>query len=128
MWKNRSVSVVALALATGLWLLAPTSPRILSAAPTDSTPAVGPQYDSTHVYVNPDDFDRFVASLLATFGGTTSKLGVFTVTPTPSSTMSQVVLTPVGSLSVFGFKTPIPFPFGAERTGYLVTDLSGPAA
>ena len=24
---------------------------------------------------------------------------------------------------MFGFKTPIPYPFGAERTGYLVTDL-----
>src|SRR5580700_794083 len=85
--------------------------------------AVGPQYDTTHVYVAPQDFDRFVASLIATFGGTTTKQGVFTVTPTPSSTMSQLVLTPVGSISVFGFKTPIPYPFGAERTGYLVTDL-----
>jgi len=64
-----------------------------------------------------------VASLLATFGGTTSKQGVFTVTPTPSSTMSQLVLTSVGTISVFGFKTPVPYPFGAERTGYLVTDL-----
>jgi hypothetical protein len=35
------------------------------------------------------------------------------------------VLTPVGTLSVFGFKTPVPYPFGAERTGYLVTDLDG---
>ncbi len=87
------------------------------------TVAVAPQYDTTHVYVAPEDFDRFVASLIATFGGTTSKQGVFTVTPTPSSTMSQLVLTPVGTVSVFGFKTPIPFPFGAERTGYLVTDL-----
>ena len=85
--------------------------------------AVGPQYDTTHVYVVPEDFDRFVASLVATFGGTTSKQGVFTVTPTQSSTMSQLVLTPVGTLSVFGFKTPIPYPFGGERTGYLVTDL-----
>ena len=85
--------------------------------------AVGPQYDTTHVYVAPEDFDRFVASLLATFGGTTTKQGVFTVTPTPSSTMSQLVLTPVGSISVFGFKTPIPYPFGLERTGYLVTDM-----
>jgi len=92
---------------------------------TAGTPvvAVGPQYDSTHVYVDAKDFDRFVASLLATFGGTASKQGVFTVTPTPSSTISQLVLTPVGTLSVFGFKTPIPYPFGAERTGYLVTDL-----
>src|ERR1700751_4373868 len=85
--------------------------------------AVGPQYDTTHVYVAPQDFDRFVTSLVATFGGTTTKQGVFTVTPTPSSTMSQLVLTPAGSVSVFGFKTPIPYPFGGERTGYLVTDM-----
>src|ERR1700756_1360023 len=87
--------------------------------------AVGPQYDTTHVYVAPQDFDRFVASLVATFGGTTTKQGVFTVTPTPSSTMSQLALTPAGTVSVFGFKTPIPYPFGMERVGYLVTDLDG---
>jgi len=85
--------------------------------------AVGPQYDTTHVYVAPHDFDRFVASLIATFGGTTAKQGVFTVTPTPSTTMSQLVMTPVGTVSVFGFKTPVPYPFGLERTGYLVTDM-----
>src|SRR5450432_1572521 len=94
---------------------------VLSAATPNV--AVGPQYDTTHVYVSPGDFDRFVASLITTFGGTTSKQGVFTVTPTPSRTMSQLVLTPVGSISVFGFKTPVPFPFGLERTGYLVTDI-----
>jgi predicted enzyme related to lactoylglutathione lyase len=85
--------------------------------------AVGPQYDTTHVYVAPQDFDRFVASVIATFGGTLAQAGVATVTPTPSSTRMQLVLTPVGSLSVFGFTTPIPYPFGSERTGYLVTDL-----
>lgn len=85
--------------------------------------AVGPQYDTTHVYVAPEDFDRLVASLLATFGGTASKQGVFTVTPTQSSTMSQLVLTPAGTVSVFGFNTPIPYPFGLERTGYLVSDM-----
>src|SRR3984957_6349667 len=85
--------------------------------------AVAPQYDTTHVYVAAQDFDRFVASLIATFGGTTTKQGVFTVTPTPSSTMSQLVMTPVGTVSVFGFKTPVPYPFGSERTGYLVTDV-----
>ena len=88
-----------------------------------SNVAVGPQYDTTHVYVAPEDFDRFVASILATFGGTTSKQSVTTVTPTPSSTISQLILTPVGTISVFGFKTPIPFPFGLERTGYLVSDM-----
>jgi hypothetical protein len=85
--------------------------------------AVGPQYDSTHVYVTADDFDRFVASFLATFGGTTTKQVVATVTPTPSSTLSQLILTPVGTISVFGYKTPVPYPFGVERTGYLVSDI-----
>jgi hypothetical protein len=85
--------------------------------------AVGAQYDTTHVYVPAADFDRFVASFVATFGGTTSKQGVFQVTPTPSQTMSQLVLTPAGSISVFGFKTPVPYPFGEERTGYLVSDM-----
>jgi len=93
------------------------------ATPGDSNFGVGAQYDTTHVYVQPEDFNQFVASLVATFGGTTTKQGVFTVTPTPSKTMSQLVLTPVGSLSVFGFKTPVPYPFGSERTGYLVTNL-----
>jgi hypothetical protein len=100
-----------------------SSPVAAQAIATTPNVAVGPQYDTTHVYVAPQDFDRFVASLIATFGGTTTKQGVFTVTPTPSSTMSQLVLTPVGSISVFGFKTPIPYPFGLERTGCLVTDL-----
>jgi predicted enzyme related to lactoylglutathione lyase len=94
-----------------------------SGAASSLAVGVGPQYDTTHVYVAAEEFDRFVTSFLATFGGSTSKQGVFTVTPTPSSTMSQLVLTPVGTVSVFGFKTPIPYPFGSERTGYLVTDL-----
>jgi hypothetical protein len=114
----------AVALTLGL---AVGSPQIAFAQPAQTAEtvsvAVGPQYDTTHVYVAPEDFDRFVASLLAIFGGTKTKQGVFTVTPTQSSTMSQLVLTPVGSVSVFGFKTPIPYPFGEERTGYLVTDM-----
>jgi hypothetical protein len=93
------------------------------AVPADSNFGVGAQYDTTHVYVQPEDFDKFVASLVATFGGNTTKQGVFTVTPTPSKTMSQLVLTPAGTLSVFGFQTPVPYPFGTERTGYLVTNL-----
>jgi hypothetical protein len=91
-----------------------------SAAPTV---AVGAQYDTTHVYVAPADVDGFVASFLATFGGQSTKQVVATVTPTPSSTTSQLLQTPVGTVSIFGFKTPIPFPFGAERTGFLVTDM-----
>jgi len=99
------------------------TPAFAETAKATSNVAVGPQYDTTHVYVAPAEFDTFVASLVATFGGTTSKKGVFTVTPTPSKTMSQLVLTPVGTISVFGFETPIPYPFGSERTGYLVIDM-----
>src|SRR6266849_4456683 len=84
---------------------------------------VGAQYDTTHVYVAPEDVDKFATSFLATFGGQSTKQVVATVTPTPSSTTSQLLQTPVGTVSVFGFKTPIPYPFGAERTGDLVTDI-----
>src|SRR5215470_2116492 len=91
----------------------------------DAAPPVGvaAQYDTTHVYVAPDDVDKFAASFLATFGGQSTKQIVATVTPTPSSTTSQLLKTPVGTVSLFGFKTPVPYPFGAERTGYLVTDI-----
>ncbi len=102
------------------------APLTHAATVSDAVPeslAVGPQYNSTHVYVAPDRIGPFVASFIATFGGRSSKPAVVTVTPTPSSTISQVVFTPVGFLSVFGFKTPIPYPFGEERTGYLVTDM-----
>jgi predicted enzyme related to lactoylglutathione lyase len=94
-----------------------------AAQPPVSQIGVGAQYDTTHVYVAPEDVDKFVSSFLATFGGQSTKQVVATVTPTPSSTTSQLLQTPVGTVSLFGFKTPIPYPFGAERTGYLVTDI-----
>jgi hypothetical protein len=68
-----------------------------------------------------------VASFIATFGGTASKASTTTVTPTPSETVLRFILSPVGTLSIFGFKTPIPYPFGGERTGYLVVDLDAAA-
>jgi hypothetical protein len=117
----RAIKVLALAgvLANGI---ASEAVAQLSLPPTPDV-AVGSQYSTTHVYVSLADFDRFVASFIATFGGKVSKVGVFTVTPTTSLTMSQLVLTPVGNLSVFGFETPVPYPFGAERTGYLVSAM-----
>ncbi len=86
--------------------------------------AVAPQYDTTHVYLAPADVDRFVAAFLGTFGGQSTKQVIVTVTPTPSTTSSQLLQTPVGTVSLFGFTTPIPYPFGAERTGFLVTDMN----
>jgi len=88
-----------------------------------STIAIGPQYDTTHVYVAPSDVNGFVASFLGTFGGQSTKQVIATVTPAPSKTTSQLLQTPVGTVSLFGFLTPIPAPFGAERTGYLVTNM-----
>jgi len=85
--------------------------------------AVGPQYDSTHVYVAPTDLEAFAASFVATFGGHASNPVTTTVTPTISSTQFQYIMSPVGTLSVFAFSSPIPYPFGLERTGYLVVDM-----
>ena len=45
--------------------------------------AVGPQYDTTHVYIAPEEFDRFSDALVATFGGTKSQAAVINITPTP---------------------------------------------
>jgi predicted enzyme related to lactoylglutathione lyase len=113
-------SLVAAAIFAGSMVVAPFTQAKTTTAPAL---AVGPQYDTTHVYVAPEDFKKFTDSFVATFGGHLSQQGVFQVTPTPSQTMSQLVYTPVGTLSVFGFKTPVPYPFGSERTGYLVTDM-----
>ncbi|MEZ2224286.1 glyoxalase [Rhizobium sp. RCC_161_2] len=107
----------AIAVAT---ILASSATAALAAG---KTLAVGPQYDTTHVYVPVADVDAFAASFVATFGGASTKQIVATVTPTPSSTTSQLIQTPAGTVSLFGFKTPIPYPFGRERTGYLVTDM-----
>ena len=114
--KHLAAAALALALAAG-----PTT----GWSREEKVPLVGvaAQYDTTHVYVAPEDVDKFVASFLSTFGGQSTKQVVATVTATPSSTTSQLLQTPVGTVSLFGFKTPIPYPFGAERTGYLVTDL-----
>jgi hypothetical protein len=115
--KVFAIAVIFLGSATGE-LLAKDK-----AATQANSIAVGPQYDSTHVYVAPADLDSFTSSLVATFGGTRSQPATFSVTPTPSETTFIFVFTPVGTFSVFGFKTPIPYPFGSERTGYLVTDM-----
>jgi predicted enzyme related to lactoylglutathione lyase len=90
--------------------------------------SVGPQYDTAHVYVAPGDMERFAAAFVATFGGQAGKPTVTDVTPTPSSSRWLAVSTPVGTVSLFGFTTPIPYPFGAERTGYLVRDMGAAIA
>jgi predicted enzyme related to lactoylglutathione lyase len=113
----KAVIPLVLILATCSSVLGQSTP------PASEAIAVGAQYDSTHVYVAPADMDAFVTSFAATFGGTPSKRSVTNVLPVPSSTEFQYLWTPVGTLSVFGFQTPIPFPFGQERTGYLVADM-----
>ncbi len=119
MLRALKVSLVA-GLAAAVAIIAGAAER---ASTEEATVAVGPQYGTTHVYVSPGDVDRFAKSFVATFGGNSTKPVVATVTPTPSGTISVILRTPVGLISLFGFKTPIPFPFGAERTGYLVTDI-----
>ncbi|MPW24174.1 glyoxalase, partial [Paraburkholderia sp. CNPSo 3157] len=109
--RNLRSLIVTTLVAVGL--VASSAASVALAKPAAASQlSVGPQYDTTHVYVAPDDFDRFTDSFVATFGGHKSQQGVFQVTPTPSQTMSQLVFTPVGTISVFGFKTPVPYPFG----------------
>jgi predicted enzyme related to lactoylglutathione lyase len=90
---------------------------------TTATVGVGAQYDTTHVYLAAGDLDAFVNSFVATFGGKPSARIVINVLPVPSSTQFRAVSSPVGPLAVFAFQTPVPYPFGQERNGYLVTDM-----
>jgi hypothetical protein len=115
--------IAPLSLMAGAWVWGSANAANAVPQPTANV-AVGPQYDSTHVYVAPADLDAFVASFIATFGGHASKPVVSTVTPTTSNTQFQYVISPVGTLSTFAYTTPIPYPFGLERTGYLVTDMN----
>jgi predicted enzyme related to lactoylglutathione lyase len=131
LYRYRFITLISGAMLTGLTPMSPAFADAVRPHVAQSKAAlvrqpdvsVGAQYDTTHVYVPSADLDAFVTSFLKTFGGKASPRAVFTVTPTPSKTASQYVQTPVGMLSVFGFETPIPYPFGNERTGYLVTNI-----
>ena len=69
----------------------------VTAAPAASPSlAVGPQYETTHVYVAPEELDRFSNALVATFGGTKSPTAMISITPAPSETMWQAVFTQPG--------------------------------
>jgi len=119
--RIRSLMLCVALAGAGSPLLALVAPSVVLAAST--APAVAPQYDTSHVYVAPADVDAFVKSFLATFGGQSTPQVVVTVTPTPSSTSSQLLQTPVGTVSLFGFRSGTPYPFGRERNGYLVKDM-----
>jgi predicted enzyme related to lactoylglutathione lyase len=112
-----ALAIALLPLLTASALMSQTVPA------KDAAVAVGPQYDTTHVYIASADFDAFVSSFVATFGGKPSQRIVGTVTPVASRTEMQYVLSPVGAISIFAYETAVPFPFGQERTGYLVNDM-----
>ena len=122
--RFKSLTRSALASAVLLLGLFNMRPPRADTSPTESQGVlVGTQYDTTHVYVASDKMDALVTAFIATFGGHATQRVVTNVLPVPSSTASQAVLTPSGNLSVFAYQTPIPFPFGQERNGYLVTNM-----
>jgi len=128
--RTRILTAAAAALVAAGVVGAAAGPALAgSPAPAASKPAapqslaVGTQYDFTHVYVQPGTANEFIKSWEATFGGAHTTPVTTDVTPTSSSTISILEHSPVGSLSVFDFKTPIPYPFGTERVGYMVTSL-----
>lgn len=104
-------------------LAATVSTAAAGKAPAAPSIGVGAQYDTTHVYVATQDYDAFIDSFVATFGGKPSPRITANVMPVPASTQAQYVWTPAGTLSTFAFQTPVPYPFGAERNGYLVSDM-----
>jgi hypothetical protein len=110
----------AIAVAAGLAASSLAARDSQAAARPAAAVGVGPQYDTAHVYVQPGTAAAFVQSWEATFGGTNTAPKFTDVTPTPSETLSELVLSPVGTLSVFDYKTPVPYPFGEERDGDLV--------
>jgi hypothetical protein len=118
------VSVLGAAVAVAVCLLGvvPAAEGQAAARQASSSLGVGPQYDAPHVYVQNEK--AFVKSWIAMFGGTVSGPLQIDVTPTPSETLSAIVLSPVGTLSVFQFTTPIPYPFGAESIGDMVSNFS----
>lgn len=123
--KTRLLSLVrgaaVVALLAGALGCAEMQPRQTAATPDV---AVGAQYDTTHVYVDAEEhYDALVGAFSATFGGKPSARGTFNVMPVPANTQAQYVWSPAGNLSTFFFLTPIPYPFGQERTGWLVTDM-----
>lgn len=117
--------------AVALTLALQAGPRPADAADNSADPegpGVGPQYDGAHVYLAPSDMEPFIKSFIATFGGQAGAPASTTVTPTPSGARFAPARTPVGPLSVLAFTTPIPYPFGSERVGYLVKDLDAAVA
>ena len=111
-------------LVTALLLIPLATSALSREADKSASVGVGPQYDTTHVYLDSaDHYDAFVSSFTTTFGGKPSPRITANIMPVDSSTQAQYVWTPVGTLSTFAFQTPVPYPFGFERNGYLVTDL-----
>ena len=68
------------------WLPVPAT----SQSARDAGVAVGPQYGTTHVYIAPADFDGFINSFVATFGGTPSKRIVGSVLPVLRSRLTKL--------------------------------------
>jgi hypothetical protein len=121
----RLLPAVALTLAVQAW----SRSAVAADNSADSQgPGVGAQYDGAHFYLAPGDMTPFVKSFIATFGGQAAAPASTTVTPTPSGATFVAVRTPVGPVSVLAFTTPIPYPFGSERVGYLVKDLDAAVA
>ena len=88
-----------------------------------ATVAVAPQYGSTHVYVAPEEVDRFAGELPRDFWRSKHQAGDChgdadakqRHIPASSRLRSERCRSSAS-------RTPIPYPFGSERTGYLVTE------
>lgn len=126
MLNTPSFLVIRVAAIAALLLATVGCAEVKTASNASAIPnvAVAPQYDTTHVYVDaPANYDALVGAWNATFGGKLSSRIAANIMPVSANTQFQYVWSPVGNLSTFSFLTPIPYPFGQERTGWLVNDI-----
>src|SRR5438445_58274 len=105
---------------------APVS-QVVAATQTPAL-AVGPQYDTTHVYVSPDSADAFILDFVAFAHGkivSDDRNAPGVEIGRPTDTYRRVrIESAFGRVAVLVTDGHLPYPYGREVTGYEVSDLS----
>ena len=102
-----TVTVKRLTLLLAAVLMSAASALGVAREPATAGFAMGPQHDTTHVYVPVAEFDEFIRGFVATFGGKASGCGRTTLIVTDGAP---------------------PWSYGHELTGYEVAVLKGTPA
>ncbi|WP_300112403.1 hypothetical protein [Sphingobium sp.] len=98
------MTVKRLTLLFAAVLMSAASAPGVACEPATADCAMGPQYDTAHVYVPVAEFDEFIRGFISTFGGKASGCGRTTLIVTDGAP---------------------PWPYSQELTGYGVAVLKG---